>query len=267
MAYSNLTVPSGQTQDESLILKNLVITSSTNYNTTIAFTFGDGQYQVSSQNVLPVKYVSSFFITDESLIVTPFNNTVYDFNIQNTGNIPIVSANYTIANYQFSHNFYENLMPTNTVLLSQPIYSTSFQTGSTYSISLQVRYADGSTSNAQSTVPAIASGETPTPTATQTAREQVAVQGVSGTAGDAGVTVYAQYVSGGSAVVVNGALFSDANGGTVAGTVTGGTVSLPTTGALTTIVITGTLQSGHTYEVTLTSSKGGSFLSPSFVAP
>ena len=57
-------------------------------------------------------------------------------------------------------------MPKNTVLLSQPIYSTSFQAGSTYSIALQVSYADGSTSNMQSVVPAIASGETPNPTGT-----------------------------------------------------------------------------------------------------
>lgn len=162
-AYSNYSVPAGQTVDETLIILKLVITNSTNYNVTVAFTFDNGQYQVYSQNILPPKYVGSFFITDESLILTPFNYTVYDLNIQNTGNIPIVSANYTIGNNQFSHNFNENLMPKNTVLLSQTMNSTSFQTGSTYSITLQVRYADGSASNVQSSVPAIASGETPTP--------------------------------------------------------------------------------------------------------
>jgi len=101
------------------------------------------------------------------------------------------------------------------------------------------------------------------------AQEKVAVQGATGTAGDAGATVYAQYMSGGGAVTINGALFNDAAGGTIAGTVPAGT-TLPTTGALTPIVITvttGTLTSGHTYTVTLTSAKGGSFVSPSFIAP
>jgi len=99
------------------------------------------------------------------------------------------------------------------------------------------------------------------------AQEKVAVQGATGTAGDAGATVYAQYMSGGGAVTINGALFTDAAGGTIAGAITGGTVTLPTTGALTPVVITGGLTTGHTYTVTLTSAKGGSFVSPSFVAP
>jgi flagellin-like protein len=100
------------------------------------------------------------------------------------------------------------------------------------------------------------------------AQEKVAVQAASGTAGDAGATVYAQYMSGGSAVAINGALFTDAAGGTIAGTVPAGT-TLPTNGALTAIVVTATggLTTQHTYTVTLTSSKGGSFVSPSFVAP
>jgi len=99
------------------------------------------------------------------------------------------------------------------------------------------------------------------------AQEKVAVQGASGTAGDAGATVYAQDLSGGNAVIINGALFHDASGATVTGAITGGTVTLPTTGALTPVVATATLTSGHTYTVTLTSSKGGSFVSPSFIAP
>ena len=99
------------------------------------------------------------------------------------------------------------------------------------------------------------------------AQEKVAVQGASPTAGHAGATVYAQYMSGGNAVVINGAIFHDANGGSVAGTITGGTVSLPTTGALISVPVTGSLTAGDTYTVTLTSTKGGSFVSPSFVAP
>ena len=104
------------------------------------------------------------------------------------------------------------------------------------------------------------------------AQEKVAVQAASGTGATGaptGAIVYAQYMSGGSAVSINGALFTDASGGTVQGTITtdGGIVPLPTAGTLTAITITGTLQSTHTYTVTLTSAKGGSFVSPSFVAP
>jgi len=97
------------------------------------------------------------------------------------------------------------------------------------------------------------------------AQEKAAVQGASGTAAHAGATVYAQYMSGGTPIVVNGALFNDANGGTVVGTVTATT--LPVDGSLTSITITGALTAGHTYTVTLTTTKGGSFVSPSFVAP
>jgi cytoskeletal protein RodZ len=120
----------------------------------------------------------------------------------------------------------------------------------------------------QTPIPSASPTPYPTSTPTPTPQEQVAVQGASGTAGDAGATVYAQYIAGDNAIVINGALFHDASGGTVGGTVPAST-TLPTTGALTTIVITaiGGLTSGHTYTVTLTSSKGGSFVSPSFVAP
>jgi archaeal type IV pilus assembly protein PilA len=96
------------------------------------------------------------------------------------------------------------------------------------------------------------------------AQEKVAVQGASGTT--AGATVYAQYMSGGNAVNINGAIIRDASGATVAPSATV-SASLPTTGALTTVSITATLVSGHTYTVTLTSAKGGSFVSPSFVVP
>jgi flagellin-like protein len=96
------------------------------------------------------------------------------------------------------------------------------------------------------------------------AQEKAAVQGASGTT--SGAIVYAQYMSGGNAISINGAIFHDANGATLSGTLTA-TVPLPTDGTLTPITIGGTLLSQHTYTVTLTSSKGGSFVSPSFVVP
>jgi flagellin-like protein len=101
------------------------------------------------------------------------------------------------------------------------------------------------------------------------AQEKAAVQGASGTGtagAPTGAVVYAQYMSGGTPISINGALFNDASGATVPGTLAAA-VPLPIAGTLTPITITGTLVTGHTYTVTLTSAKGGSFVSPSFVAP
>jgi archaeal type IV pilus assembly protein PilA len=96
-------------------------------------------------------------------------------------------------------------------------------------------------------------------------QEKAAIQGASVTSSTT-ISVYAQYMDGGSPISINGAIIRDATGTSQTGTCT--TTPLPTSGALTTVVITaGTaLTSGHTYTVTLTSAKGGSFVSPSFIA-
>jgi flagellin-like protein len=103
-----------------------------------------------------------------------------------------------------------------------------------------------------------------------TGQEKAAVQSASIGTSSTEVLAYAQYVSGGSPITINGAIVKDADGtqqiaSTVA--VTGG--SLSTDGALKTVTITvaNALTSGHSYTVTLTSSKGGSFISPAFNAP
>ena len=96
------------------------------------------------------------------------------------------------------------------------------------------------------------------------AQERAAVQAASRTA--TGAIVYAQYMSGGNAININGAIFNDAAGLTVPGVLATNPTPLPTTGALTPITITGTLVAGHTYTITLTTAKGGSFVSESFVA-
>jgi archaeal type IV pilus assembly protein PilA len=97
------------------------------------------------------------------------------------------------------------------------------------------------------------------------AQEHVAIQGASVTSSTT-IAVYAQYMDGGSAIAINGAVIRDATGTSQVGTCS---ASLPVSGALTTVTVTaGTaLTSGHTYTVTLTSSKGGSFVSPAFIAP
>jgi archaeal type IV pilus assembly protein PilA len=102
----------------------------------------------------------------------------------------------------------------------------------------------------------------------QAGQEKAAVQGV-GSISTSGFDVYMQYVSGGSAISINGAIVRNSDGTTVAGTVaaaSGFSLDLPVTGALQTITVTATLTPG-TYTVSMTSAKGGSFTSPSFVVP
>ena len=102
-------------------------------------------------------------------------------------------------------------------------------------------------------------------------QEKAAVQGVQVATGGK-ITVFAQYVSGGSDIVINGAIVRDANGGQIVGIVTQASASpspvyptLTTDGLLKSIEVTGvTLVTGHSYSVTLTSSKGGSFVSAAF---
>ena len=98
-----------------------------------------------------------------------------------------------------------------------------------------------------------------------TGQEKAAIQGAS--AGVGQVTVYAMYVSGGMYITINGALIRDVNGTTIRGTVPN--VILPLDGALTPVTVTpeNPLMPGDTYTVILTTLKGGSFVSPSFVMP
>jgi len=96
------------------------------------------------------------------------------------------------------------------------------------------------------------------------AQEKVAVQGASATSATT-IECWASYVSGGSIIEINGAIVRDSDGTSQVGTCS---AQLPTTGDLVTVDITGvTLVSQHVYVVTLTSTKGGSFDSPSFTAP
>ena len=96
------------------------------------------------------------------------------------------------------------------------------------------------------------------------AQEKAAVQGVDVT-GVGACTVLASYVSGGNAITINGAIVRDADGTQQQGTVAAPGTELPTTGALTQVSVTGiTLIATHTYSITLTSAKGGAFVSSSF---
>ena len=97
-------------------------------------------------------------------------------------------------------------------------------------------------------------------------QEKAAVQGVdvSGTT----VVVYAQYVSGGADIDLNGAIIKDAGGNIIDATATGWTDTLPMAGATLETIDTGlAVPASGSYTVTLTSEKGGSFVSSSFVVP
>jgi hypothetical protein len=99
-----------------------------------------------------------------------------------------------------------------------------------------------------------------------TGQEKAAVQSATGTGTT--VTCYAQYTAGGAQIVINGAIVKSSAGEDMGPcTVSGG--PLLTTGVLAPITVTTTtaLSSGDVYIVTLTSSKGGSFVAPSFQAP
>jgi archaeal type IV pilus assembly protein PilA len=101
---------------------------------------------------------------------------------------------------------------------------------------------------------------------TATGQEKVAVQQASGSG--TAIAVYAQYIAGGSDITINGAIIKDSNGTSyMSSTISNGV--LATSGALVTVGVTSpiTLAANHLYTVTLTSSKGGSFVSPAFTAP
>lgn len=99
-----------------------------------------------------------------------------------------------------------------------------------------------------------------------TGQEKAAIQGATIEDDLVTVTVFAQYVDGGNPIVINGALIKDANGTQIAAETTSAFGTLPVDGALTEVELTvaTALDITHSYTVTLTSSKGGSFVSSSF---
>ena len=94
------------------------------------------------------------------------------------------------------------------------------------------------------------------------AQEKAAIQGVTVNTATT-ITVYAQYVDGGTQILINGAIIKDADGTTILGTCS---VPLTVDGALVSVPVTlaSALDPTHTYTVTLTSANGGSFVSSSF---
>ncbi len=145
--YLKLEIPPGQTQDAVLPLNNLVITNSKTYDTQLTFTFDDGQYEVYSQTITPTKYAGSFMINGQSMNATS-NSTIYSATIQNTGNIPMVSAKCTIGDFVTSIPLGQNLMPKSTTTLNFEVPFT-FEKGAIANVTLEATFAEGSTMEAK----------------------------------------------------------------------------------------------------------------------
>jgi archaeal type IV pilus assembly protein PilA len=101
-------------------------------------------------------------------------------------------------------------------------------------------------------------------------QEKVAVQSASVATGDTAITVYYQSTSG-PLPTITGLVVKNSSGNSIATitTIAGG--ATPTaTGVLTQLTATApasTLTSGSAYTLTLVTKAGGSFVSPSFIAP
>jgi flagellin-like protein len=98
-------------------------------------------------------------------------------------------------------------------------------------------------------------------------QEKVAVEAVVPANGGGSAVVWAKS-TGGTTVVVDGAIIKDSGGITQAVVVPTGTLSLDASGTLTDLTVTSAeLMSGSVYTITLTSENGGSFVSAAFEVP
>ena len=98
------------------------------------------------------------------------------------------------------------------------------------------------------------------------AQEKVAIQGVQYAHSATTINVYAENMGTGS-VTVNGLIIKDSQGNTVEVATSFSNVALATGNLVTVPGTIVALTQGSAYTVTLTTTKGGSFVSSSFVAP
>ena len=145
--YIDFELPPGQTKDGNIILNGLNIQNSSSYDVKLTFTHEDGQYSSYSQTITHKKYSPGFIIMDANLTITDSNSVVYVVELQNTGNIPMVSAKILIDNYQVSLSLEKWLQPKDKITLDTSI-SLPFQKGTSWNIELEATYAEGSTFSA-----------------------------------------------------------------------------------------------------------------------
>ena len=145
--YIDFELPPGQTKDGTIILSGLNIRNSSSYDVKLTFTHDDGQYSSYTQTITPKKYSAGFMILDSNLNSIDSNSAVYYVELQNTGNIPMVSAKILIDNYQVSLPLEKWLQPKDIATLDTSI-SLPIQKGITWNIELEATFAEGSTFSA-----------------------------------------------------------------------------------------------------------------------
>jgi hypothetical protein len=151
---STLQIPAGQMQEESLSVKNMVLSSSTTYAVGLTFTFADGSYQTYSGSYTTPQFKGKAQVTRSSLILSGLLQAPsFSLTLQNTGNLPITSAKYWVQNYQFESSLpiAGALMPGETVTGGWSLLIT-YEVGQAYSVTVQVTYIDGTTSTIQTSV-------------------------------------------------------------------------------------------------------------------
>ncbi len=141
--YQDFELPPGQTKNGNIILNGLSIRNSSSYDVKLTFTHEDGQYSSYSQTITPKKYSPGFMIVNANLNITDSNTAVYYVELQNTGNIPMVSARILIDNNQVTLPLGTWLQPKDIAPLEASLF-LPIQKGATWTIELEATYADGS---------------------------------------------------------------------------------------------------------------------------
>jgi hypothetical protein len=148
-----LQVNPGQTQEALIPLNNLTLSSSKTYDVKLTFAFADGQYQTYLGSYTMPQFEGQATVTSISLIVYTtgyYNVGHFDLVIQNTGNLPITEAKCIFLFDSIRSNYYalpgEKLGFSENVQLNTPATS--------YPVTIQLTYLDGSTSTINTSVTA-----------------------------------------------------------------------------------------------------------------
>ena len=143
--YSTIEVPPGQTKDITLRLNGLPITNSSSYDASLTFTFDDGKYQVYERTITPKKYGPGFLTHGTERLNASSNNEVfYSVTLENTGNIPMVSAKIVINDsYETPLPFVKRLESKENATF-QTIITFPYKDGDVWDLSIEATFADGS---------------------------------------------------------------------------------------------------------------------------
>jgi len=153
--FQDLQIPPGQTEDESISLKDVILSSAKTYHIEITFTFKDGSTQNYSGDYTTPQFKGQAQILSSSLQRSEFNNTEYYFGIelQNTGNLPMVSANCSIEGCPWSTGLYVMYLKTDMSMKGGGLLlDYGWEDGKAYSVTVQVTYFDGSNSTLRTSV-------------------------------------------------------------------------------------------------------------------